>query len=214
MIELYEFGLSGNCHKVRLLLSLLGIEYDSRMLNGAEREQKTAEFLDYNPFGQVPVLKDDDIIIRDSQAILVYLARAYGADDWFPVDAKKAALVTEWLSTAANEIAHGPGALRLHYKFGREINIAEAARVSDTVLKVLDKHLVKNDWLATGTITIADIAVYPYIALAHEGKVDLTPFIYIRNWLGRIEMLSGYAAMPGIKSSNSKYKVEVSNVSA
>ena len=102
MIELYEFGLSGNCHKVRLLLSLLGVDYKSHALNGAEREQKSAGFLAINPFGQVPVLKDGDIIIRDSQAILVYLARTYGADAWFPNDGRKAAEITAWLSTAAN----------------------------------------------------------------------------------------------------------------
>jgi glutathione S-transferase len=198
MIELYEFGLSGNCHKVRLFLSLLGVNYKSHMLNGAEREQKSAEFLAINPFGQVPALKDGEIIIRDSQAILVYLARAYGGDSWFPVDAQKSAEITEWLSTAANEISRGPSALRRHYKFGGEINVEEAQKVTENVLQILNNHLAKNDWLATGTITIADIAIYPYIALAHEGNVDLAPFIHVENWIGRIETLTGFVAMPGI----------------
>ena len=199
MIELFEFGLSGNCHKIRMMLSLLKLEYKSHIVSGAEREQKSAEYLAMNPFGQVPVLKDGDTIVRDSQAILVYLARAYGADDWFPTDATRAAQVTAWLSTAANEVARGPNALRLHYKFGRAINLDEALAITDNLLNVLNQHLEHHQWLATQTITVADIAIYPYIALANEGKVDLTPFIHVENWLGRIEMLNGFVAMPGIQ---------------
>lgn len=199
MLELYEFALSGNCHKIRLMLSLLGLTYNSHALNGAEREQKSPEFLALNPFGQVPVLVDGENIIRDSQAILVYLARAYGSDHWFPADAAKSAEIMSWLSTAANEVARGPNALRLHYKFGRAINLAEAELVTENLLQVLNVHLKNHDWLATDTITIADIAIYPYIALASEGKVDLSAFIYIENWLGRIEMLQGFVTMPGIK---------------
>jgi glutathione S-transferase len=199
MIELFEFGLSGNCHKIRMMLSLLGLEYKSHAVNSAEREQKSAEYLAMNPFGQVPVLKDGEKIIRDSQAILVYLARAYGAEDWFPTEAAKAAEVAAWLSTAANEVVRGPNALRLHHKFGRAINVEEATTITENLLKVLNQQLAHREWLATNTITIADIAVYPYIALVNEGKVDLAPYIHVENWLGRIEMLSGFVAMPGIQ---------------
>jgi glutathione S-transferase len=203
MLELFEFGLSGNCHKVRMMLSLLGVDYKSHPLNGAEREQKSAAYLAMNPFGLVPVLKDGDKIIRDSQAILVYLARTYGAEHWFPNDALKAAEISAWLSTAANEVARGPNALRLHYKFGRAINIEEAVIITENLLSVLNTHLAQREWLATDTITIADIAVYPYIALANEGRVDLTPYANLKNWLARIEALSGFVSMPGIQLSKS-----------
>jgi glutathione S-transferase len=171
-------------------------------VNGAAREQKTAEFLSMNPFGQVPVLKDGDTVIRDSQAILVYLARAYGDDHWFPADATKAAQVAAWLSTAANEVARGPNALRLHYKFGRAINLDEATSITANLLSVLNQHLEHHDWLATDMISIADIAIYPYIALANEGHVDLSPFLHVENWLGRIEMLNWFVAMPGIRGAH------------
>lgn len=201
MIELYEFDISGNCHKVRLLLSLLNISYKSVELNRADREQKSADFLAKNAFGQVPVLKDGDLIIRDSQAILVYLARAYGGDEWFPNDAAKAAEITQWLSTAANEITHGPAALRAHYLLGRAINVEAAEQITQNLLHIVNSRLRDHDWLATDTITIADIAVYPYIALAHQGKVDLSPFTYIENWVGRIQTLKGFVAMAGIQSN-------------
>ena len=56
MIELYEFALSGNCHKIRLMLSILGLDYQSINVNGGERQHKSAAFTLMNPFGQVPVL--------------------------------------------------------------------------------------------------------------------------------------------------------------
>ncbi|MET0355177.1 MAG: glutathione S-transferase [Cellvibrio sp.] len=198
MIELYEFELSGNCHKVRLFLSLLGLLYKSHVLKGAEREQKSEQHLVMNPFGQVPVLKDGDIVIRDSQAILVYLARAYANEEWFPNDPVQAAEIAAWLSTAANEVARGPNSLRLHYKFGRKIDIEDATLITENLLQVLNTHLRDRPWLATNTITIADLAVYPYIALANEGGVDLTPFVHVENWLERIAVLPGFVAMPGI----------------
>ncbi len=199
MIELFEFGLSGNCHKVRIMLSLLGLEYRSHLVNGGEREHKSPEFLTMNPFGQVPVLKDGDTVIRDSQAILVYLARKYGAPEWFPMEPALAAEVTAWLAVAANEVARGPNALRLHHKFGRAINLQDAEKVTESLLKLLNQHLEHRDWLATATITVADVAMYPYIALAREGKVDLAPYLHVENWMGRLEMLTGYVSMPGIQ---------------
>lgn len=202
MIELFEFGLSGNCHKVRIMLSLLGLDYRSHAVNGGEREHKSAEFLALNPFGQVPVLKDGDKVIRDSQAILVYLARTYGGDEWFPQDPATAAEVVAWLSTTANEVTRGPNALRLHYKFGRDINLKDAEVVTENLMALLNQHLAHRAWLATDTITIADIALYPYLALAHEGKVDLTPYLQVENWMRRVELLRGYVAMPGIQLRN------------
>lgn len=199
MLILHEFSLSGNCHKVRLLLSLLGLDYQSHLLNSAEREHKTESFLQLNPFGQTPVLTDGETIVRDSQAILVYLARTYGADEWFPQDPAKMADVVSWLAVAANEVARGPNALRLHHKFGRAINVDEATQITTQVLSVLDSHLQTRHWLANNTLTIADIAIYPYIALVNEGKFNLEPYLYVQNWLGRIEHLTGYVTMPGIQ---------------
>ena len=88
MLTLYEFALSGNCHKVRLLLSLLGVRYQSQPVDAAARQHKSAGFLALNPLGQVPVLCDGEHCLRDSQAILCYLARRYDASgQWLPQDA-------------------------------------------------------------------------------------------------------------------------------
>lgn len=199
MLELFEFALSGNCYKVRLMLSLLNLKYESRLVNGPEREHKSETFLSMNPFGQVPVLKDKNVILRDSQGILVYLARAYGEENWFPNDPVQMGEVVAWLSTAANEVSRGPGALRSHYLLGRPINLEETMLVTENLLSILEKRLSTKHWLATNSVTIADIAIYPYIALGNQGKVDLSPYPNIRKWLQRIESLPGYIPMPGVQ---------------
>jgi len=201
MMTLYEFALSGNCHKIRLMLSLLDLDYRSVIVNGSEQQQKSVDFLAMNPFAQVPVLADDDIIVRDSQAILVYLAKKYGNGQWLPNDAKALADVVAWLSTAVNEVSLGPNRLRLHYKFGRDINIEESRQISIKLLDILQARLEKQPYLTTDRVTIADIAVYPYIALAPEGKIDLSLYPAVTDWLCRIQALPGYVAMPGMWQS-------------
>ncbi len=198
MIELYEFPLSGNCHKVRLLLSMLKLSYRSVPLNGAQAEHKSAELLAMNPFGQLPVLRDGDTVIRDSQAILIYLAARYGDSRWLPAESADLARVTAWLFTAANEVARGPNALRLHYKLGRTVDLNDAQRTSESLLRIMEAHLAGRDWLATEHPSIADLAVYPYLALAHEGKLDLSGFHAITGWLRRVQQLPGYISMPGM----------------
>ncbi len=208
MITLYEFALSGNCHKIRLMLSLLNLQYHSVAVNGGEQQQKSAAFLDMNPFGQVPVLTDGDTVIRDSQAILVYLARKYGDEQWLLTEAVALAEVVAWLSIAANEVAMGPNRLRLHFKFGRTINLDESRKIAQDLLNVLQARLEIRPYLAAEHITLADIAVYPYIALAPEGRIDLEPYPAVIDWINRIQALPGYVGMPGMWQSEqlAKYK--------
>ncbi len=197
-MELYEFPQSGHSHKIRLMLSLLQIPYTSVVLDGAKLEQKSESFLKMNPFGQVPVLKDGETVVWDSQAILVYLARQYADPSWMPLDAVAMSRVMAWLSTAANEVSRGPSLLRLHYKLGRPVHLDDAQQFTETVMTILEQQLQTEDWLAAKHITIADIAVYPYIALAPEGKVDLTPYPATCRWLSRIQSLPHYVGMPGM----------------
>ncbi|SMC24126.1 glutathione S-transferase [Andreprevotia lacus DSM 23236] len=201
MIKLYEFALSGNCHKVRLLLSLLGVPYERIAVDGAAKQHKTATFLAMNPLGQVPVLVDGDVVLRDSQAILVYLARRYGgahALHWLPEAPAALANVIAWLSVANSEVSRGPAALRLLHKWGRPVPQAEAEALTRQLLDMLESRLQTSSWLASEQLSIADIALYPYVALAPEGLVELARFPAICGWLARIEALDGYVAMPGI----------------
>lgn len=198
MITLYDMPLSGNCHKVRLLLSLLALPYQIQAVDLRGGEQRGPDHLQRNPYAQVPVLDDDGLIIRDSQAILVYLAKRYGGEQWWPDDAYPLAQIAAWLSTAANEIFHGPAKLRMHHKFGSSIDTAAAQQTADKVLGIIDRHLQSQDWLVGDSVSIADIAVYPYLALAPEGGLDVDAFPNIIAWFQRIRALPGYVAMPGM----------------
>lgn len=198
MITLYDMTLSGNCHKIRLLLSFLALPHQVLPVDLRGGEQRSPEYLQRNPFGQVPVLDDDGLIIRDSQAILVYLAKRYGGETWWPDDAYHLAQIAAWLSTAANEIFHGPALLRVHHKFGRAIDTTRAQETADKVLGIIDRHLESNDWLAGGTVSIADLAVYPYLALAPEGGIAIGAYPNIVQWFQRLRALPGYVSMPGM----------------
>lgn len=198
MITLYDMSLSGNCHKVRLLLSLLALDYQTQPVDLRGGEQRGPGHLQRNPFGQVPVLEDDGLIVRDSQAISVYLAKRYGGENWWPDDAYQLAQIAAWLSTAANEIFHGPAKLRVHHKFGSPIDTATAGQTADKVLGIIDRHLRSQDWLVGNSVSIADVAVYPYLALAPEGGLDIGSYLSIIAWFKRIRALPGYVAMPGM----------------
>lgn len=198
MITLYDMTLSGNCHKIRLLLSLLALPYQTRAVDLLGGEQRSPDYLKRNPFAQVPVLDDDGLNIRDSQAILVYLAKRYGGEPWWPDDAYQLAQITTWLSTAANEVANGPATLRRHHKFGSPIDTATARQTAEKVLGIIDRHLENRDWLVGDTVSIADIAVYPYLALAPEGGINVGAYANIVAWFQRIRTLPGYVSMPGM----------------
>lgn len=198
-MKLYHAELSGNSHKVRLMLSLLGLAHDRILVNVAAREHKSAGFLQLNPLGQVPVLVDGDTVIRDSQAILVYLARKDGREDWLPLEAEPMAKVMQWLSFAANEIHSSLFIARLHFRFGMDFDWETAQNKGKQVLQVMDDHLQGRDWLACDRPTIADVACYPYVGLAPEGKVSLEVYPNVVGWIERIQQLSGYEGMPGLE---------------
>ncbi|WP_438969771.1 glutathione S-transferase family protein [Methylophaga sp.] len=195
---LYNIALSGNCHKVRLMLHFLGIDYETYNLDLGASEQSSKDYLAINPFGQAPVINDNGTAIRDSQAILVYLARKYGGEKWWPDDSHLLAQIMTWLSTTANEIQNGPARLRMYYKFGRPIDFKYATDTNNKVLGLINNHLSDKLWLVGSEPTIADIALYPYLALAHEGHIDMTPYENIQAWKTRFEALPQYLAMPGI----------------
>jgi glutathione S-transferase len=193
MMQLYGHELSGNSYKVRLFLSLLNLEFEWIKVDLMTAEQKGAKHLTRNPFGQVPVLVDGDVTLPDAQAILVYLARQYGGEAWLPSDALPLAQVIRWLSTAAGEVRQGPENARLYYLFGAtNINIERATQKADFILTQLDKHLSDRPWLEFDRPTIADIAIFPYVPLARDGKINLDTYSHVLTWIERVKQLPGY----------------------
>lgn len=195
-ITLYQHPLSGHSHRVRALLSILGLQaniVDVDLMSGAH---KKADFLAKNAFGQVPVLEDGETTVPDSNAILVYLAQHYDdSDRWYPIDTVQRAEVQKFLSVAAGQLASGPAAARLVNVFGASLDHARAIEISHSLLTVLDQHLDERDWLVGEWPTIADIANYAYIAHAPEGDVDVAGYPHVSSWLERVERIPGFVPM-------------------
>jgi len=195
-MKLYHFALSGHAHRARLLLSLLGVSHELVEVDMAAGGHKTPEFLKLNPFGQVPVLEDDAVVVADSNAILVYVAKKAGRTDWLPEDAQGAAAVQRWLSVAAGEIAYGPAAARLVTVFGAKFNPEEVIARAHLILGRLESHLAGREWLVGNAPTIADVAIYSYVARAPEGNVDISGYPEVNALLRRIEALPGFVGIP------------------
>lgn len=191
-MKLHYSPKSGHAHRARLFLSLLGVAFELVEVDLAARQHKSADFLRMNAFGQVPVLEDDGVAIADSNAILVYLARKFARRDWYPTDALGAARVQRWLSVAAGQLAQGPASARLATLFGAKIDAPAAIDRAHALLAVIEAELVRSGWLAADRPTIADVALYSYVARAPEGNVALDRYPHVRAWLQRIEALPGF----------------------
>lgn len=195
-MKLFHFALSGHAHRARLFLSLVGQPCDLVEVDLARGEHRAPDFLTLNPFGQVPVLVDGDTVVLDSNAILVYLAKRLGRTDWLPEDAAGAARVQRWLSVAAGPIAFGPAAARLVTLFGATFDAAEVIARAHAILGRVEAELADRPWLAGDRPTVADVALYSYVAAAPEGNVDLASYAQVRAWLARIEALPGFVPFP------------------
>lgn len=194
-IRLHRFRLSGHSHRVELFLSLLNRPVEIvDLLSGG---QKDPAFLAMNPFGQVPVIEDDGVVVADSNAILVFLAIKHDpAHQWYPLEAKAAAEVQRWLSVAAGPLFNGPDVARLVGLFDAKHDLARAQAVASGVFGVMETHLATSGPFFSGQApTIADIALYSYTARAPEGHILLDPYPQIRDWINRIEALPGFVPM-------------------
>lgn len=194
--KLHDLELSGNCYKVCLFCSLLGLKLDLAPVDFLGGAHMKSPLIDQNPFGEIPIFEDGGVVLRDSQAILVYLARKYGGESWLPTDAAGMAEVVSWLMVAENEVARGPNDARLHDKFAYKLDVGQARAKAKRIIGLMEARLTKRDWLALGRPTIADIACMPYVALSHEGGVSLQPYPRVRAWIDRIKALPGSITMP------------------
>ncbi len=200
---LYDIERSGNCYKIRLFLSILGIDYQKHRVDLRAGELNSAEFRALNPNGFVPVLTDGDLVMYDSAAILTYLARRYAADSWLPLEPIALAKTVRWLAFEQNEGRYGLARSRAIVlnnptPFAQSGNLHECQAIGKTALATLDTQLRANKWLAeTDQPTIADIACYAYAALSAEGGFVLQDYSALGRWLTDVRALPGYAPLPG-----------------
>lgn len=197
-LRLHDAAISGHSYRARLFLSLLDLPHTVIPVNLLAGEHRTPVFLRLNAFGQVPVLEDDDVVIADSNAILVYLAERYAPEAWYPRTPQGKATVQRWLSVAAGPLAFHPAAARRANLFKQPLD-ADLIKHSHELYAVIEKTLSEQPFLAGTHATIADLALYSYTVVAPEGDVSLDAYPNIRSWLARIEALPRFIAMPRSK---------------
>lgn len=193
-MKLYLADNSGNSYKVRILLSLLGVGYEKVVLDTRKQQHKEPAFLKLNPRGEVPVLEDDGVVLWDSAAILVYLARRYGGDTWLPPAPGQMAQVMQWVALAGNEIQFGlqyarRGVLQNRWTAG---TLEQGHAMGRVALDALEGRLKDNQWLALGRPTVGDVACYPYVAVSPEGGFKLEDHPAVAAWVKRFEALPGW----------------------
>ena len=117
------------------------------------------------------------------------------SEEWLPGDPLGQARVQRWLSVASGEVASGPGAARLVTLFKAPLDHQKAKDTAHKLLGLMDNHLKETPYLAAERPTIADIAVYTYVAHAPEGDVSLQDYPFVRGWIERIEALPNFVGM-------------------
>ena len=200
---LYDYILSPSCYKVRLLASLLGAEIALRPVDfHPGREHKGAALLALNPAGSIPILVDGDLVLTESAAMLAYVAARHGPGWLAEGDAHAVGQQQQWLAfshrlTAALggarliEMLHFPGDLA-------SLQASGVAALRELEAAIVARRIAGGIFLLGDRPTIADIACFPYVALAPDGSISLDPYPSIRLWMRAIRSLPGFIEMPGI----------------
>ena len=190
---LYNSQVSGNCYKVRLLLAHLGLDYELHELDVVDRSNRTQILAGLNPALRIPtVVLDDGRPLAESNAILAYFAEG---TPLLPEDRYERAQVLQWLFF--EQYSHEPyiAVVRFWVAYSNqppgEDEVERRRRDGYTALAAMERHLGTRTTLVGERLTIADIALYAYTHVAHEGGFDLAPYPAVRAWLDRV------AAMPG-----------------
>jgi glutathione S-transferase len=205
MITVYGYSVSGNCHKLRLLLEQLGHEYRWVEIDSSQGATRTPEYLAKNANGKVPMLElEDGRILVESNAILCYLAEG---SRYLPADAWLRAQALSWMFF--EQYSHEPYIAVARFICGwtpldspRRADLPRLRERGNQALAVMETHLQSAAWFTGADYGIADIALFAYTDVAHHGGFDLAPFPALRDWLARVRNQSGFVAMPEPPAEN------------
>jgi glutathione S-transferase len=188
-MRLYDYAASGNCYKVRLLLALLGREYERVPIDIFAGDTLTDAYGALNPVRETPVLElDSGAVVAQSSAILWYLAED---SPFLPPEQLDRALVLQWLAFEQERVMGGIGGPRFRRITGRP-PIAGRLEIGAQALELLDEHVTGRDWLVGESPSIADVAVFGYAHVAHEAGLE--PGARVRAWFDRVRALPGFVA--------------------
>jgi glutathione S-transferase len=198
-VLLYNSQISGNCYKVRLLLAHLGIDYERREVDVADRSNRPELLGGLNPSLRVPTLiLDDGRPLGESGAILWFFGEGTA---FVPADAFERAQVLQWMffEQYDHEPAIAVARFWLAYSGRPPAEFAdrlpERTAAGYRALDALERHLDGRAWLVGNGMTLADIALYAYTHVAHEGGFELERYPSIRGWLERVAAEPGHVPM-------------------
>lgn len=205
MITVYGYSVSGNCHKLRLLLEQLGHEYRWVEVDSSQGQTRTPEYLAKNPNGRVPMLElEDGRILVESNAILYYLAEGTA---YLPAQAWQRAQALSWMFF--EQYSHEPYIAVARFIRGwmpldspRRADLPRLRERGVQALAVMEKFLGSARWFTGAEYGIADIALFAYTDVAHHGGFDLAPFPALRDWLARVRAQPGFVAMAEPQAEN------------
>ena len=198
MITVYGFSVSGNCHKVRLLLEQLGRDYRWVEVDSSAGQTRTPEFLAKNPNGKVPIIElDDGRVLAESNAILCWLAEG---TPYLPADAWQRAQALGWMFF--EQYSHEPYVAVARFVCGwtppdspRRAELPRLREGAHRALAVMERGLSAQRWFSGDDYGIADIALFAYTDVAGHGGIDLAPYPAVRDWLARVRATPGFVPM-------------------
>lgn len=197
-MKVYGDIQSGNCYKIKLAMSLLDIDHKWIHVDILANETATAEFLSRNQNGKVPVLElPDGRYLSESNAILAFLA---DGTTLLPEERFDRAKVLQW--QFFEQYSHEPyiAVARFIAKYlglpeDRRTDYESRQAGGHKALSIMETRLTRSAFLVGASLTVADISLYAYTHVAHEGGFDLSRYPAIQNWLGRIAAHPKYLSM-------------------
>jgi glutathione S-transferase len=195
-VLLYNSQVSGNCYKVRLLLAHLGIEYERQELSVSDRTNRPEILGGLNPALRVPtIVLDDGRSLGESGAIIWYFGEG---TRFVPDDAFERAQVLQWMFFEQYDHEPSIAVVRFWLAYSGRPREDFADRLDERVaagyraLDALERHLDGRSWLVGDGVTLADIALYAYTHVAHEGGFELDRYPAIATWLERVSSEPGH----------------------
>ncbi len=201
MYKLYDFPLSGNCYKVRLLLTQLDILFERVEVNILQQETKLPDFLQKNPNSKVPVLEiESGTFLTESNSILLYLA---DATPLLPEAKLDRAQVMQWLFFEQFSLGANLSRPRFWISIAKQADkfapiIEYHQRQGNAALQVMEQHLADRQFFVNQQYTIADIALYSYTHMATEGGYDMSQYPNIEIWCERVRSQPQHVSITAI----------------